>query len=58
MVLDDWSATLTLPDYGRVARHPSTIDGKRGYHFLQPDKSGLVDPTHDDSLRRILYGMA
>jgi hypothetical protein len=50
-LLDPW-------DYVRVARYPSRIGGKRGYHFLQPDKSGLVDPTHDDSLGRILYGMA
>ena len=24
-ILDEWSANLTLPDYGRVARHPPTI---------------------------------
>src|SRR6266853_980257 len=38
------SATLTLPDYGRVARNPSTIDAKRGDHSLQADLPGLNAP--------------
>jgi hypothetical protein len=31
--LSGWSATLPLPDYGRVARHPPRIEGK---HFVAP----------------------
>ncbi len=26
-VLGEWSATLTLPDYGRLARHPGVNNG-------------------------------
>ncbi len=29
-ILDEWSANLTLPDYGRVARHPPGI-GRQGF---------------------------
>jgi len=36
------SATLTLPDYGRVARNPSRTDPQRKDHFFQADFPLLV----------------
>src|SRR5260370_39598140 len=39
--LGELSATLTLPDYGRVARNPVRIDAKRGDHCLPADSSGV-----------------
>jgi hypothetical protein len=36
-IAPELSATLTLPDYGRVARNPSRIDARYGDHFLQAD---------------------
>jgi hypothetical protein len=52
MIPDGWSATLTLPDYGRVARDSGGIandDLERGY--AQHDSKLLelkVDPRMDN----------
>jgi hypothetical protein len=37
-------ASLTLPDYGRVARHPSRMDVKRGEQ-LQPRNVTVHSPV-------------
>jgi hypothetical protein len=42
-ILGVLSATLPLPDYGRVARNSTRIDATRGDHFLQAD---LVDDSY------------
>jgi len=60
-VLGGLSASLTLPDYGRVARNPSRIDVKRGDPSYKPTWSAQgrrspADPCHTIRAYEAVHG--
>jgi hypothetical protein len=53
-ILIGWSATLTLPDYGRVARHPTaTLNPRTTDRYLVQEVDSLTQTVRDDAGREL-----
>jgi hypothetical protein len=55
-IVCDWSANFPLSGYGRIARHPSRVDAKRGDYFLEAHLPVLIRGPFVDSVAESLKG--